>query len=142
MTWAAPICLAGRLGPLPAMAGDVIGYVVTAASEAVPSLTASDIIQFGISAVNLGVLGIVFWLFIKGHLHNDSEVERLREEIARIGADKAKVEDQLAEERRLVRDLVPILATFNTTTATLLPILQAVVQREETIARRPRGGGR
>lgn len=132
MTWAAPICLAGRLGPLPAIAGDVIGYAVTATNETVPTLTTSDIIQFGLSAVNLGVLGIVFWLFVKGHLHSDSEMERLTRENERLIG-------ELTEERKVNRELVPILATFNAQSASLLPILQAVVGREE---RRPRGTGR
>lgn len=40
-----------------------------------------EILQLITSGVNLGVLGIVFWLFVGGKLHSDAEYQRCREDL-------------------------------------------------------------
>lgn len=34
------------------------------------------------TATNFGVLGIVFWLFLAGKLHNDDEMQRVEKDLA------------------------------------------------------------
>lgn len=40
----------------------------------------SEILSLALQGVNLGVLGVVFWLFVGGKLHSDSEFTRVVED--------------------------------------------------------------
>jgi asparagine synthetase A len=54
--------------------------------------TSSDLLQLITSALNLGVLGVVFWLFVGGKLHASSELDR-------VTADKDEWRKAYEEER-------------------------------------------
>jgi hypothetical protein len=140
MAWAAAVCLARGTASLGHAAGDAASYALglaVAAQDGAPaSLTAGDLISAITTAVNLGVLGVVFWLFVQGRLHSDSEIGRLTETIARMAADserlvaeRVRAEEQRDEALRVVRDqIAPALGSFVTTTTALLPLLQEVVR--------------
>jgi hypothetical protein len=103
-----------------------------AAAQGGQPLSGADIVQYVITAVNLGVLGIVFWLFVQGKIHSDSEIGRLTTENTRLIAEKAKSEDQRDEALKVAReDIVPLLTSFTATTSALLPLLQDLVRRQE-----------
>jgi hypothetical protein len=52
----------------------------------------TDIVQLVTSALNLGVLAVVFWLFVGGKLHASSELDR-------VTADKDEWRKAYEEER-------------------------------------------
>lgn len=103
------------------------------------ALSGGEVLQAATTALNLGVLGVVFWLLVQGRLHTDAETDRLATELARAVAEKDKAEVQLAEALRFARDdLAPLLTTFNATVAALLPILQQMVRDGSPAPRRRR----
>jgi hypothetical protein len=68
--------------------------------------TSSDLLQLITSALNLGVLGIVFWLFVGGKLHASSELDR-------ITTDKDQWREAYEEERAAHRATREALAVAN-----------------------------
>lgn len=115
---------------------------VIASASTASTLSGSDIVQVILSAVNLGVLGIVFWLFIQGHLHTDSEVDRLGAENARLVEEKHAAEQQRDEAMKLAQSqIVPLLSSFVGTTSALLPLLQDLVAMREDLRRNTRRPG-
>ena len=100
-------------------------YWVQAAAETTTALSSGEILQTILSAVNLGVLGIVFWLFVRGQLHSSEEMDHERE--ARL-----KAEEQRDDALKVAREqLVPALVAFNATMAALVPLLQEMVRGQE-----------
>jgi len=99
------------------------------ASPAPETVNAGEIFQLITSALNLGVLGVVFWLFINGRLHSSDELEHEREA-------RQKAEQQRDDALEFTRDQVtPLLSDFVHATGSLLPILQALVTRLELTGR-------
>lgn len=99
------------------------------AAPAPETVNTGEIFQFITSALNLGVLGVVFWLFINGRLHSSGELDR---EVAA----RQKAEGELAEALKFTRDQVtPLLSDFVHATSALLPILQGLVTRLELTGR-------
>ena len=66
----------------------------------------TDIVQFVTSALNLGVLAVVFWLFVGGKLHASSELDR-------VSADKDQWQKAYEEERAAHRATREALAVAN-----------------------------
>jgi hypothetical protein len=95
---------------------------------------------------SLGLAGIgllvMFWLYIfPGKLtkqaRDDARADLL-EENARLREQNARLAEQRDDALTVLRDQVaPILIQFNSTMATLLPVMQDVVRNQER-----RGGGR
>ncbi len=91
-----------------------------------------DVLQLALAVVNAGVLGLVFFLFVTGRLHSDSEVGRLTKEIERLVTEKAHAEAQRDEAVRAAQEkLVPLLVNFVSVTSVLIPLLQQAVARQE-----------
>jgi hypothetical protein len=44
-------------------------------------MTAASVLQFLTDAVNFGVLGMVFYLFVGGKLHSDNELKSVRADL-------------------------------------------------------------
>jgi hypothetical protein len=106
-----------------------IPWAASLAAET-PAISGGEIVQAATTALNLGVLGLVFWLLIQGRLHTDSENDRLAAELDRAVAEKNKAEEQLSEALRFARDeLAPLLGQFTNATGALLPVLQQLVYR-------------
>ena len=100
-------------------------YSLAAEAATASTLSSGEILQTILSAVNLGVLGVVFWLFIRGQLHSSDEMDHEREA-------RQKAEEQRDEALRFNRDQVaPLLSDFVHATGSLLPILQGLVTRLE-----------
>jgi hypothetical protein len=61
----------------------------------------SSLVDLAMSGLNLGVLGIVFYLFLNGRLHSHSEVETMRDDLLaeRAANDKLQQALQLADQR-------------------------------------------
>jgi citrate synthase len=115
-----------------------IPWAASLAAET-PAISGGEIIQAATTALNLGVLGLVFWLLIQGRLHTDSENDRLVAELNRAVAEKDKAEEQLSEALRFARDdLAPMLLAFNASVSALLPILQELVRHDDRPAPRRR----
>jgi hypothetical protein len=90
----------------------------------------TELLSLITAGLNLGVLGIVFWLFVGGHLHSDREVGRQDDELNRVLEDKRRAEEQRDEALRITHDeVVPILKSFVDTTTALIPLLQELVRR-------------
>jgi citrate synthase len=108
-----------------------IPWAASLAAET-PAISGGEIVQAATTALNLGVLGLVFWLLIQGRLHTDSENDRLAAELDRAVAEKNKAEEQLSEALRFARDdLAPMLLAFNASVSALLPILQELVRHDD-----------
>jgi hypothetical protein len=93
---------------------------------------------------SFGVLGIVALAFAFGWLKSGRTSERdratlraearsdLEAELARVIAEKKQAEEQRDEALKVARDqVVPILGSFTSTTAALIPLLQEVVRAQE-----------
>lgn len=116
-----------------------IPWAAYLASGQAAELPSGEIIQAATTALNLGVLGLVFWLLIQGRLHTDSENDRLVAELARAVTEKDKAEAQLSEALRFARDdLAPMLLAFNASVSALLPILQELVRHDHEDRQQPR----
>lgn len=105
-------------------------YLAASASTAADAaVNPAEILQIIVSVANLGVLGVVFWLFVNGKLHSSGEMDREVET-------RKKAEDQRDEALGFLRDhLAPLVADFTRSTSSLLPILQALVTRLELTSR-------
>jgi len=120
-----------------------LSYVLATAGPGSGPLTGADIVQYVITAVNLGVLGIVFWLFVQGKIHSDSELSRLTAENARLVAEKTHAEQMRDDLERIARDdLIPLLTSFTATSSALLPLLQDLVRQREGRSGRDSGARR
>ena len=101
-------------------------------SAAASSVSATELVQFALDAINLGVLGVVFWLFVRGHLHSDSEVGRLAAENNRLVTEKRQAEERRDEALQVAQEkLLPLLVNFVNVTGVLIPLLQQVVAAQE-----------
>lgn len=95
-------------------------------------MSEAEALQVVTSALNFGVLGIVFWLFVGGKLHSSAEIERLEDEKARIVAEKAKSDEQRDAAMEIAnREIVPLLSSFTAATSSLLPVLQDLVRARD-----------
>jgi ribosomal protein S3 len=45
------------------------------------SAAAVQLTQYVTAGINFGVLGIIFWLFVGGKLHSDTELEHVRKDL-------------------------------------------------------------
>lgn len=74
--------------------------------------TVSTITAILQTATNFGVLGIVFWLFLTGKLHNDDEMKRVETDLAaeREAHEMTRQALALANERANVSVLVAQMA--------------------------------
>jgi hypothetical protein len=98
----------------------------------------TDLLQTALAVVNAGVLGLVFFLFLTGRLHSDSEVGRLTSENNRLVTEKREAEERRDEALRVANEkLVPLLVNFVNVTSVLIPLLQQVVARQEQEKRGP-----
>ncbi|MGH3257969.1 MAG: hypothetical protein ACRDOU_21685 [Streptosporangiaceae bacterium] len=67
----------------------------------------------------------MFWLFVDGELHSSAEMER---EVAT----REKAVAQRDEALNFLREqLLPLVASFTTSTGALLPMLEQLVSRQE-----------
>jgi hypothetical protein len=108
-----------------------LAYLATGPSASFPA-SGAELFQVVLGALNVGVCGLVAWLFIAGRLHSDSEVGRLVAERERLVADKAKAEAQRDEALRTAQEkLVPLLTNFVSVTSVLIPLLQQAVASQE-----------
>jgi hypothetical protein len=95
----------------------------------------AEALQIITSALNFGVLGIVFYLFVGSRLHSSGEMER-----ERARADKAEEQRDAAMELAQ-KELMPLLASFTAATSSLLPILQDLVRTRDEEHRYREGHG-
>lgn len=104
-------------------------YSLAAEAATASNLSSGEILQTILSAINLGVLGVVFWLFVRGQLHSSDEMNHER-------GSREKAEEQRDEALRFARDqIAPLLSDFTNATSALLPILQGLVTRLEITGR-------
>jgi hypothetical protein len=104
---------------------------------------AANLLQLITSLLNLGVLGVAFYLFVGGRLHSSGELERMEQERDRTlrrveqERDRAIADRRSAEAQRDVamkiaqEQLMPLLSNFITTTSVLTPLLQELVRFRE-----------
>ncbi len=131
---------------------------VSSAAGGSETVGSADLLQLITSALNLGLAGVVFWLFVGGKLHASSEMDRvtadrdrlanekaeavadavasaradLLKELQRVLAEKAETERELAGSRRFATDqLIPLLGNFTAATGSLLPVLQELIHDRE-----------
>lgn len=102
----------------------------------------TELLQIITSTANLGILAVVFWLFVGGKLHSSAEIERLEAEKTRIVAEKAKSDEQRDAAMEIAqREIVPLLSSFTAATSSLLPILQDLVRARDDDRRYREGQG-
>jgi hypothetical protein len=145
-----PLVALSRTAALAVHSG--VPWAASLAAET-PAITAPEVFQTVIAALNLGVLGWMCLLFVKGHLHSDGEVDRLTAahevemnrvvtahavvvqrltaENQRLINEKARIEDQRDDALKLAQAQVPILQNFTAVASNLLPVLQELTRYRE-----------
>ena len=92
----------------------------------------TDIVQLVTSALNLGVLAVVFWLFVGGKLHASSEMEQAtadRDQWRKAFEDERAAHQATRESLAVASDRAEAAVESARVTARLL---EAIQQRKET----------
>lgn len=96
--------------------------------------------------VNVGSLGVIFWLFVRGILYSKSSVDEMRESYKLLLDASQRREDQLRAERDRAlaeRDeMIGVITDFNHMAAGMLQVIQGVqsTHRAPQVPRTPRRG--
>jgi hypothetical protein len=93
--------------------------------------TSTDLLQLVTSALNLGVLGLVFWLFVGGKLHASSEMEQAtadRDQWRKAFEDERTAHQATRESLAVASDRAEAAVEAARVTAKLLEVIQ---QRKE-----------
>lgn len=118
-----------------------LAYFATGPSATFPT-SAADLFQIILGALNVGVCGLVAWLFIAGRIHSDSEIGRVTEALKRAEERAARAEQQRDEALTVATtQIAPILGNFVSTSQALIPLLQDLVRQRDWFDRQQRGGG-
>lgn len=116
---------------------------ILASTEVTPLGTAaSDIVSY---ILGYGAIGVIALAFAFRYIVPRGAVEAARADLIaenkRLREEKAHAEEQRDEALRIARDqVVPLLISFNSTTGSLLPLLQEIVRYREV--ERGHGPGR
>jgi hypothetical protein len=94
--------------------------------------SSTDLVQLVTAALNLGVLGVVFWLFVGGKLHASSEVQQItadRDQWRKAFEDERAAHQATRESLAVASDRAEAAVESARVTARLL---EAIQQRKET----------
>jgi hypothetical protein len=87
----------------------------------------TDIVQLVTSALNLGVLAVVFWLFVGGKLHASSEMEQTtadRDQWRKAFEDERTAHQATRESLAVASDRAEAAVEAARVTAKLLEVIQ------------------
>lgn len=115
-------------------------YLATAPGGILPTDSA-ELFQLVLGALNVGVAGLILWLFIAGRIHSDSEMGRVTEALKHAEERAERAERQRDEALKVATtEIAPVLGGFVSQTQALIPLLQDLLRQRDWNNRQGRGG--